>query len=70
MCFHYCKIKMMKYLHFTDIDECSSDPCQNGATCVDQIDSYSCICASGYIGTNCDEGRLCFCPSIFAYTVV
>ena len=28
----------------TDIDECSSDPCQNGATCYDSVDFYNCTC--------------------------
>ncbi|XP_063960551.1 uncharacterized protein LOC129267997 isoform X2 [Lytechinus pictus] len=37
-----------------EIDECASDPCQNGATCTDEINSYNCICAPGYNGTNCD----------------
>ena len=31
----------------TDIDECSSDPCQNGATCNDEVDGYTCECADG-----------------------
>nr|XP_054761568.1 fibrillin-2-like [Lytechinus pictus] len=39
-----------------EIDECASDPCQNGATCTDEINSYNCICAPGYNGTNCDTG--------------
>lgn len=26
--------------------------CQNGATCVDDIDGFSCICPAGYIGNN------------------
>ena len=31
-----------------DIDECESNPCQNGATCVNKIDSYFCDCLPGY----------------------
>lgn len=27
-----------------DIDECDSDPCQNGATCTDAANSYTCLC--------------------------
>ncbi|XP_070566519.1 uncharacterized protein [Ptychodera flava] len=38
----------------TDIDECSSSPCQNGGTCVDGIASYSCQCGPDFIGTNCE----------------
>ena len=35
----------------TDIDECSSNPCQNGGTCED-----SCSCTDGYTGMNCPIG--------------
>ena len=41
---------------FADIDDCESNPCQNGATCVDGIDSYTCECANGYSGDNCETG--------------
>ena len=42
---------------FADIDDCESNPCQNGATCVDGIDSYTCECANGYSGDNCETGK-------------
>lgn len=34
-----------------NFDECASDPCQNGATCIDHVDYYTCDCASGWEGT-------------------
>lgn len=37
----------------TDVDECDSGPCLNGATCVDGIDSYQCICPPGFSGSQC-----------------
>ncbi|EDO31408.1 predicted protein, partial [Nematostella vectensis] len=37
-----------------DIDECASDPCQNGATCNDGLNNYTCACISGFTGTNCE----------------
>ena len=40
--------------HITGKDECASDPCENGATCVDGVKEYSCTCAAGYTGTNCE----------------
>ncbi|XP_041480037.1 uncharacterized protein LOC121427613 isoform X9 [Lytechinus variegatus] len=39
----------------TEIDECSSTPCQNNATCEDRINGYRCQCAAGFNGTNCEE---------------
>jgi Notch-like protein len=31
-----------------DIDECASNPCQNGGLCVDELDTYGCFCADGF----------------------
>ncbi|XP_073248453.1 coagulation factor IX-like [Porites lutea] len=36
-----------------DINECLSQPCLNGATCIDQVNNYSCSCQAGYQGRNC-----------------
>ncbi|XP_076803894.1 uncharacterized protein LOC143447846 [Clavelina lepadiformis] len=41
-----------------EVNECESNPCQNGATCVDLIDDYQCMCQSGFSGRNCDETTL------------
>ena len=41
-----------------DIDECSSNPCQNSGTCVDGIARYSCSCANGYTGNNCQISKI------------
>ena len=40
-----------------DIDECSSNFCQNGGTCSDQVDRFVCTCAAGYSGNVCEIGR-------------
>ncbi|WAR19177.1 FBP1-like protein [Mya arenaria] len=45
-------------LFTSDIDECSSNPCQNGATCVDAVNRYNCECAVGYTGDTCETSRL------------
>ncbi|XP_071836879.1 uncharacterized protein [Apostichopus japonicus] len=36
-----------------NFDECASDPCQNGATCIDHVDYYTCDCASGWEAYDC-----------------
>lgn len=40
-----------------DINECDSSPCKNGGTCADGINSYSCDCVPGYMGSNCEIGN-------------
>lgn len=46
----------MEITCFPEINECDSNPCQNGATCVDELNRYSCTCQPGYQGTNCETG--------------
>ena len=39
-----------------DINECQSTPCQNGGTCNDAVNQYTCSCVAGYVGTHCETG--------------
>ena len=41
----------------TDINECDSSPCENGGTCEDQVNGYTCHCLNGYSGDHCQTGR-------------
>jgi len=45
------------YVTVSDTDECQSRPCMNRATCIDEVNAYSCTCFYGYTGTNCEIGR-------------
>ncbi len=36
-----------------NINECASNPCLNGGTCVDGINMFTCTCPQYYNGTNC-----------------
>ncbi|XP_064410135.1 cubilin [Latimeria chalumnae] len=36
-----------------NINECASNPCQNGGTCTDGINGYSCNCTSAWTGPQC-----------------
>ena len=38
-----------------DIDDCSSNPCLNGGSCIDRINAYNCTCSDNYIGKNCER---------------
>ena len=42
----------------TDINECISNPCQNGGKCTDGVNSYTCKCKPGYQGDNCETGDI------------
>lgn len=37
-----------------DLDECLSNPCYFGGTCVDGPNSYSCTCTPDFIGERCE----------------
>ena len=43
-----------------DIDECASTPCQNGGTCTDAVNGYTCACEAGYSGADCSTGKAQF----------
>ncbi|XP_032099572.1 fibulin-7 isoform X2 [Sapajus apella] len=38
-----------------EISECSSQPCQNGGTCVEGLSQYRCICPPGRTGNRCQH---------------
>ena len=46
--------------YFLDIDECESNPCKNGGACEEGENSYTCTCAPGYIGHDCETGNVIY----------
>jgi len=40
-----------------DIDECASNPCQNGATCFDLVNEFFCGCNNGYSDDVCGTSK-------------
>ena len=42
----------------SDIDECASSPCANGGVCSNNVGSFSCSCAVGYTGSDCETGQM------------
>ena len=51
-------LALARYFLIPDINECSSNPCQNGAQCVDAVNMYTCNCVPGYEGTHCETGKI------------
>ena len=43
--------------YISDIDECLNNPCENEGTCINTDGSYTCICADGYEGKDCQNGK-------------
>ncbi|KAF6718827.1 crumbs-like protein 1 [Oryzias melastigma] len=40
-----------------EIDECSSNPCLNGATCQDRFNHFKCVCVPGFSGRLCENNK-------------
>ena len=71
----------LSYVRFlfliSELKECKSNPCRNGATCVDKLNGYICDCGSNkYSGVHCEQGLSKTCnndvfhrPSIFSVKV-
>lgn len=37
----------------SDIDDCLINPCLNGGTCIDDVNSFRCSCVPGFVGSLC-----------------
>ena len=42
----------------SDIDDCVGVSCSNDVACADEVNSYTCNCASGFTGQHCETGLL------------
>ena len=47
-----CSIHIILYL--LEIDHCSSNPCQNDATCQSSLSTFKCFCQPGFVGLHCE----------------
>ena len=39
----------------TEINECLSNPCHNGAECLNLVNAYKCKCKTGFFGHSCES---------------
>lgn len=50
-------IDLLFFFSFSDINDCESNPCKNGGTCIDGVNSYKCICSDGWEGAYCEASE-------------
>ena len=55
--FHVIYARFSSFIFTSDIDECENHLCENGATCMDGVNFYRCLCPEGYTDTFCGTGK-------------
>jgi len=57
--YHFYELSDFSNVNCENINECATKPCQNGGTCTDGVNSYTCTCVENYSGTNCESFDHC-----------
>ena len=52
------------------IGYCDPNPCLNGGTCTDDVNSDSCMCATGYTGMNCQKENSIVCNMLIVSLLI
>lgn len=50
-------LNKINIFNIPDVDECLSNPCDNGASCENLVNAYRCHCAPGFSGTHCEMSK-------------
>ncbi|XP_077984710.1 cadherin EGF LAG seven-pass G-type receptor 2-like isoform X2 [Glandiceps talaboti] len=53
-----CPVGFSGNFCITEINQCYSNPCQNGGQCLRTGRGYTCICPDGFTGVNCEDNYL------------
>uniref|UniRef100_A0A8B9H8S4 Neurocan b n=1 Tax=Astyanax mexicanus TaxID=7994 RepID=A0A8B9H8S4_ASTMX len=53
--FCFCPVNFENVAFVIHVDDCLSNPCENGGTCIDKVDSFICLCLPSYSGDMCEK---------------
>ena len=54
-----------------NIDDCASNPCQNGGQCMDLVNDFQCSCPGNFSGKTCDQVTVdCRLPNCLNCTLI
>ena len=54
---HLCHFKPYYCYILTDYDDCQSIPCQNGGSCNNLFNNFTCDCSDRFEGDVCEKGN-------------
>ena len=52
------RVRILFFIPSPDINNCVNHTCENGGSCVDGVNNYSCNCLVGFTGYHCETGKL------------
>ena len=55
---YFNDVRILFFIPLPDINYCVNHTCDNGGSCVDGINNYSCNCLVGFTGYHCEIGKL------------
>ena len=51
----------------TEINECTSNPCRNNASCLNKIGRYVCVCPKNFFGFQCENKQKLLKSFVLSY---